>query len=121
MLSMAASFISSPSAGSFCSFADGLLFLLEKLAFYNDILQVGRPRHHPHGTITASVPVVGRGHASLLTILDTWHSKTVRGIGRLLRHLHVVRGQRSPAAVDLGFGRIVVSEIETPNVFVNLV
>jgi hypothetical protein len=38
--------------------------------------------------------VVGRGHVSLLAaMLDTtWHSKTVRGIGRLLRQHLALRG-----------------------------
>jgi hypothetical protein len=31
--------------------------------------------------VVPRVPVVGRGHASLWTISDTWHSKLVRDIG----------------------------------------
>jgi hypothetical protein len=44
------------------------------------------PRLSPAGRSPrseAAMPcIVGRGHALLLTNLDTWHSKTVRGIGR---------------------------------------
>ena len=34
--------------------------------------------------LSPSAPVVGRGHVSLLIILDTCYPKTVWGIGRLL-------------------------------------
>jgi hypothetical protein len=40
----------------------------------------------------SSLPfVVGRGHVSLLAILDTWHSKPFRGIGHLLIYSHLAR------------------------------
>jgi hypothetical protein len=43
-------------------------------------LHCDQPRLRGRGGPVLDKPVVGRGHASLLTMLDTWHSKTVRGI-----------------------------------------
>ena len=46
--------------------------------------------------------VAGRGHASLLTDLDTWHSKPFRDIGHLLTYLFVHLEYRRTWSPDFG-------------------